>query len=66
MGWISLDGVRYRAPYGANYGANKLAKLRRCVSQKGFGSKKFGPNKLLPKTNLEKSEEQIEILLKKI
>ena len=30
---------------------NKLAKLRRCVSQLSFGSKKFGPRKLLPRTN---------------
>ena len=30
---------------------NKLAKLRRCVSQVSFWSKKFGPRKLLPRTN---------------
>ena len=27
---------------------NKLAKLRRCVSQVNFGSKKFGISELLP------------------
>ena len=33
---------------------NKLAKLRRCVRQVSFGSKKFGPSKLLNWTNLQK------------
>ena len=31
---------------------HKIANLRRCMSRVSFGSKKFGPSKLLPRPNL--------------
>ena len=33
---------------------NKQAKLMRCVSRVSFRSTKFGPSKLLPRTNFER------------